>query len=678
MIKFEIKRKDQPARIGKLKIGRNTIETPAFFPVINPKKPIISTKFMKRLGINAVITNAYIIYKDDTLRKMAIEHGIKKLLNFDGLVMTDSGAYQLMRYGDIDVTNREIIEFQIEIGSNIGVILDYPITIDCNHKEAKRRLEITKKAAEEGRKYLGRENFLLMYPIHGGYYKDIIKESVKFGKDLSYEIFGFGSIVPEAISYTFERIGRGIQIIREILPWHPLHIFGLGHPMFFSLAVLLGADTFDSASYVIFARDNRILTIFGTKRLEDLDYLPTSHPYWIEYEPKELLTLEKEERIRILSEINLYECILEINRIKQAIKEGRIWEYTKMRVLSNPYLLEAFRKSIRKWKFFSERNPISKRRALLYQGWETFLRAEINLHFERLKYYTPEFETTIILPDVDQKPYEEHPFYKAILNYDKQFLGRKANFIFLSALYGIIPNEVKGTYPLTQSVYPKEVDDLIKRFLKKFVEKYLSKISGDIYFFVPEFIRDKNNKIIKNFSRFLIKDISINKITKIEDLVSIVQGFPVDKDYEKRELWQSFNYQNLIRLPKNIFEELEVKIAKTGRIRQAYKENKLYLIVRAHDGIIFPKIKMAEEIKKFFKYPRKRVIISDDTINFVKRFKNVLAPAIIKFDKHIKAGEFVFVVDRNDNLIGIGESLLSGVEIQDAVYGRIIELKDVL
>ncbi|NIM45993.1 MAG: tRNA-guanine transglycosylase, partial [Nitrososphaeria archaeon] len=43
-------------------------------------------------------------------------------------------------------------------------------------------------------------------------------------------------------------------------PNRPLHLFGAGHPLMFSLAVAMGCDLFDSAAYSIYAKENRYMT----------------------------------------------------------------------------------------------------------------------------------------------------------------------------------------------------------------------------------------------------------------------------------------------------------------------------------------------------------------------------------------------------------------------------------
>src|SRR4030066_2088678 len=105
---FEIKEKDLLGRIGKLKTKSGTIETPLLFPVINPSiQPVSPQRLKEKFGFEALITNAYILKK--RYQNKPAEMGLHKFLGYDGTVMTDSGAYQILVYGAVEVTQPEII-----------------------------------------------------------------------------------------------------------------------------------------------------------------------------------------------------------------------------------------------------------------------------------------------------------------------------------------------------------------------------------------------------------------------------------------------------------------------------------------------------------------------------------------------------------------------------------------
>ena len=101
--RFEILHKDLAGRIGRLSTPHGTIETPGLMPVVNPHIQLIPASELAKMGADMIITNSYIIYQDPRLKTQAQERGLHDLLDFHGPIMTDSGAFQLSVYGDIDV-----------------------------------------------------------------------------------------------------------------------------------------------------------------------------------------------------------------------------------------------------------------------------------------------------------------------------------------------------------------------------------------------------------------------------------------------------------------------------------------------------------------------------------------------------------------------------------------------
>jgi 7-cyano-7-deazaguanine tRNA-ribosyltransferase len=52
----------------------------------------------------------------------------------------------------------------------------------------------------------------------------------------------------------------------------------------------------------------------------------------------------QKEKVTFLAEHNLYVCNAELRRIKQAIKDGRLWEHVEMRAHAHPALFTALKK----------------------------------------------------------------------------------------------------------------------------------------------------------------------------------------------------------------------------------------------------------------------------------------------------------------------------------------------
>jgi len=381
---FEIVAKDAMGRIGKLKTPHGNVETPALMPVINPNLKFISPKEMRRMGAEIVITNSYIIYKNEGLRQQALEKGVHSLIESDLPVMTDSGSYQLMVYGDVDVDNRTIVEFQGKIGSDIAVPLDIPTPPDASKEKAEKDLAETLEREDEAIRIYRSFTGLIAAPIQGSLYPELRKLSARKAAELKPDFYPIGGVVPLLDSYRFADVVRIILEVKSVLPPSaPVHLFGAGHPMVFALAVALGCDFFDSAAYALYAKDDRYLTVQGTKRLEELHHFPCCCPVCTDHTPDEMKKLPKEEREILLGKHNLWVSFEEIRVIKQAIKEKNLFELVENRIRAHPYLLSSWR-LVREFGDLIETHDPSAKQGFFYTGVESCYRPGVMRHHRRI------------------------------------------------------------------------------------------------------------------------------------------------------------------------------------------------------------------------------------------------------------------------------------------------------
>src|SRR4029453_14764254 len=119
-------------------------------------------------------------------------------------------------------------------------------------------------------------------------------------------MMALGSPVQLLESYEFGILSEMIAALKSVVTSKPVHLFGAGHPLTIPLAVALGCDTFDSASYMLYARDNRYMHANGTSRLDKLSYLSCQCPICINMTIREFIDLEYKERTDKLAKHNLY------------------------------------------------------------------------------------------------------------------------------------------------------------------------------------------------------------------------------------------------------------------------------------------------------------------------------------------------------------------------------------
>jgi len=451
-LSFEIRNKDLLGRIGLLRTKRGTVETPILLPVVNPNSQMITPKALgDEFGYDALITNSYLIWR--RFHEEVNAPDVHELLSFDGVIETDSGAYQILEYGDVDVHANEIVRFQEKLDSDIAVILDVPTGQESSKERAKRTVEETLRRADDALRVISRKDILWVGPVQGGIYTDLVSYSAREMSKRDFPIHALGSPTPIMQQYQYDVLVDMVMAAkRNLPPDRPLHLFGGGHPMMFSLAVALVCDMFDSASYALFARNGRYMTAQGTARLEDLEYFPCNCPSCHKNSPEKVRKLLLPERERFLASHNLNSCYSELQIIKQAIVDGRLWELLEARSRSHPALQRAFRRLLKYEHDLEKETPIRKNRGQFITAEESLHRPEILRHQVRLleRYRVPRHAgIVVLLPEPVLKPFREKPAIEDML----AKIGRRKNVHICgyNLAFAIIPQELLDVFPLSQS-----------------------------------------------------------------------------------------------------------------------------------------------------------------------------------------------------------------------------------
>ncbi len=643
-MKFEIKDRDASGRICKLITKSGTVNTPNLMPVINPNKMIISPLEMKKLfGTEVVITNSYIINKDEKLKRKALENGIHKLINFDGTIMTDSGTFQSYVYGRIKIDPIEIVKFQREINSDIGTILDVFGTPDQTKKKAEEGMKETIKRAKISIKEKG--DLILACTVQGSIYPELREKCAKELSKIDADFFPIGGVVPLMENQRYRDLVRCIIYSKKGLnPSKPVHLFGAGHPLIFPLAVALGCDLFDSSAYVKYANDDRFIFFWGTEKLQDLFELPCNCPICSKYTASELKKMDKETRVIEIAKHNLYVSFAEIKKIKNAIANGNLWELVERRANSNPYLLDALAelRKIENKKFLEKFEPISKNKALFYTGNHTIHRPLIYRYHNRLlTRFNSSFDNTIVFPE-GKKPYSKFYSNEMKKNFDKSNVN-----ILIDSYLGPVPLELDEMYPLAQSVFPE--------FIDKETEEYIT-------FIYEKFTKNKNiicwrgNNTLKELKKSSKKKVKFD-ISKISAVIDMQFGKDVSKILLKGKI------------------EI-IKSKKTGKIRNVYCNKMHILSMRATDGMFTLKMDGARLLHKSLKFPKLRVIVKKDAVSFISEGKSVFAKFVKDCDSEFRPFDECLIVNEKDDLIAVGRVILNRCEMLSFNYGMAVKIRE--
>ena len=653
---FEIKAKDNRGRVGVLKTRHGNVKTPALMPVIHPRKQAID---VAKYGADIVITNAYLIYKDEELKAKALEEGLHDLIHFDGPVMTDSGSFQLSVYGDVEITNTEVIEFQEAIGTDIGTSLDIPTAPFVEREKAESDLEITIERAREAVKFK-KENdigMLLNSVVQGSTFLDLRRKSADELRKLDADLYPIGAVVPLMESYHYRELVDVVMNSVSHLPDDvPRHLMGAGHPMIFALCVAMGCDLFDSAAYILYAEDDRLLSTRGTYKLENLTEMPCSCEVCSKYTPDDLRAMPKEERRDLIAKHNLYVSFAELRLIRQAISEGSLMELVEERCRAHPALLEAVRQLGNYSEDLEKYDPRSKKSAFFYTGPESLQRSEVLRHIQKMR-EMPKKRDLIVLPP-SRKPYSKFisgklgEFY--IYGAEQEIDLDDTDFMVLDVPFGLVPLEIDELYPLSQNDAPKtrDVDSLefVEDFLSEFVEYYEQVLIHS------RVVRDLEigmyNKCIESDEIRYVKD----DLKKIKAIADYQFGYGAGEAL----------FTGNINIEKS---------KKTGKIRHIFDGKVNIVNMRASDSYLVLSKEGAKRLHNAMPYPQNRVVVNEDSVPFALDGKSVFCKFVTDCDENIRANDEVLIVSEEDKLLAYGKALLGACEITEFDSGQAIKTR---
>lgn len=653
---FEIKAKDNMGRVGVLKTKHGDVKTPALMPVIHPRKQAID---VAKYGADIVITNAYLIYKDEELKKEAVEKGLHELIHFDGPVMTDSGSFQLSVYGDVEITNKEVIEFQELIGTDIGTSLDIPTAPFVDREKAESDLEITIERAKEAVQFKKENNIemLLNSVVQGSTYLDLRRQCAKELSALDADLYPIGAVVPLMESYHYkDLVDVVMNSMKELSDTVPRHLMGAGHPMIFALCVAMGCDLFDSAAYILYAEDDRLLSTRGTFKLENLQEMPCSCEVCTKYTPDDLRAMPKKERRDLIAQHNLHVSFAELRLIRQAIYDGNLMELVEERCRAHPALLEAVRQLANYSEDLEKYDPRSKKSAFFYTGPESLGRSEVRRHMQKLR-EMPKKRDLVILPP-SRKPYSKFisgklgEFY--VYGEEHEIDEDNTDFMVLDIPFGLIPLEIDEVYPLSQSDAPKTRDVDSIEFIEDFIDEF-----GEYYDEVlihQRIVRDYDIDVSEN-------SLYSGDVRYTKDDVKKVKAIA---DYQFGMGAGEALFKGNINIEKS---------KKTGKIRHIYDGKTLIVNMRASDSYLILSKEGAKRLHATMPFPQNRVVVNEDSVPFALDGKSVFCKFVVDCDENIRSKDEVLIVDEDDKLLAYGKSLLGACEIEQFETGQAIKTR---
>jgi 7-cyano-7-deazaguanine tRNA-ribosyltransferase len=350
--------------------------------------------------------------------------------------------------------------------------LDRPTGYGLEYEKAKECVAITLKNALESLPIAGNTGAIWVAPVQGAEHFDLVEYSARELDTMGFEMMALGSPVELMETYQFATLARMIASTKRVIPAKPIHLFGAGHPLTIPLAIALGCDTFDSASYMLYAKDNRYMTPNGTMRIDELAYLSCQCPVCSSHTVQELHKMEVSKRTIEIAKHNLHILKAEVEAVKQAIIDGRLWEYVMQKARAHPKLMEAAQ-IFKDVEMLEEGTPLFKEKAIFFYDPIDQHRPEAKRFRKIVATFSSSNKKKLILHPED----EIHPFYCTTSYKDIVKKFPDAQVCSYSPFLGIIPAEISDVFPASHNLatrsghrledYPTFIESL-KSFAGKF------------------------------------------------------------------------------------------------------------------------------------------------------------------------------------------------------------------
>ena len=299
-MKFELIKQSGGARLGKIKMLRGDIATPAFMPVgtYGTVKSMLPEE-LSTLGADIILVNAYHLLSrpgEDLINEMG---GIHKFMGWDGPILMDSGGFQVFSLSSLNkvsekgvefrspidgskiiLTPESSVNFQLTCGVDIVMIFDECPPHDASYEKTKASMEMSLRWAERSSATFSgsnrSSNSALFGIVQGGSFLDLRERSLLGLGKIGFDGMAIGGLaVGEPESTRLEVLGH----LSGMLPNDkPRYLMGVGTPLDLLKSIALGIDMFDCVIPTRHARTGQLFTNNGPVNLRNSKYRHQNAP----------------------------------------------------------------------------------------------------------------------------------------------------------------------------------------------------------------------------------------------------------------------------------------------------------------------------------------------------------------------------------------------------------------
>ncbi|MBQ7964826.1 MAG: tRNA guanosine(34) transglycosylase Tgt [Ruminococcus sp.] len=365
---YKLIKQEGNARRGEFTTPHGTVQLPAFMNVATcgAIKGGLSALDLKSINTQVMLSNTYHLHLrpgDETVKKLG---GLHKMTKWDGVILTDSGGFQVFSlaklrnikeegvYFNSHIDGRRIfmgpeesMQIQSNLGSTIAMAFDECVANPSEYKYTKDSTHRTTRWLQRCIKEMDRLNNLpdtinkeqMLFGINqGGVYKDLRVEHMKVIREFDLPGYAIGGL---AVGETAETMYEIIDAVEPFAPKDkPRYLMGVGTPVNILEGVYRGIDLFDCVMPSRNARHGHLFTWEGIININNAKYelddtpidktctCPTCQNFSRAYirhlmKANEMLGM----RLAVMHNLHFYNHLME--RIREELDNGTYTEFYK-------------------------------------------------------------------------------------------------------------------------------------------------------------------------------------------------------------------------------------------------------------------------------------------------------------------------------------------------------------
>ena len=295
-LRYELISTHGAARRGRIRGATASAETPAFMPVgTYATVKSLAPEEIRACGAEILVANTFHLMLRPGTEIIERHRGLHGFMGWDGLILTDSGGFQVFSLGamrkirEAGVTFRSPINgdevfldsersmaVQRALGSDIVMAFDECTPWPATEREAADSMQLTERWARRSRDAHGDSDAALFGIVQGGTWVDLRLESLAGLVDIGFDGYAIGGLA------VGEPAEQRLAVLDAVLPRMPTdrvrYLMGVGTPTDIVEAVSRGVDLFDCVLPTRNARNGHLFVRGGVIRIRNARYRDDTAP----------------------------------------------------------------------------------------------------------------------------------------------------------------------------------------------------------------------------------------------------------------------------------------------------------------------------------------------------------------------------------------------------------------